>query len=162
MKKVYGVIGLMEWIAVIKAGLTTIKVRFSGGYPSANGIIPAEFSTENPMIQHAIENSGYYKSGKIKFLRMYGSAVDEKYKPQHNIPKTCLPQDGTAPKAAEEPADEAPPAEEKETVELERLADAAALLNERFGIPTSRVKTKDIAKELGAANGVNIVWKTKS
>jgi hypothetical protein len=61
--------GLLECVATIKCGKATIEVPFTGGSLSGYGIVPAQYSTENPVIQAIIENSDYYKSGKIVKLR---------------------------------------------------------------------------------------------
>ena len=73
-KKIYGVKGMMEWIASIPCGKATVTVPFTGGSLSGYGIVPAQYITENPMMQAVIENSDYYKSGKIVLIReMEGS-----------------------------------------------------------------------------------------
>lgn len=73
-KKIYGVKGLMEWIAAIPCGKATVTVPFTGGSLSAYGIVPAQYTTENPMMQAVIEKSDYYKNGKIILVReMEGS-----------------------------------------------------------------------------------------
>lgn len=68
-KKTYAVNGLMEWIAVIPCGRATMTVPFTGGSLSGYGVVPAQFTTEDPMKQMIIERSDYYKSGKIVLLR---------------------------------------------------------------------------------------------
>lgn len=72
MKKRYGVIGLMEWEAIIKLGKALLHIPFSGGAMTAYGVTPAHYTTDNPIIQHAIENSEYYKKGKIRLLSSFG------------------------------------------------------------------------------------------
>lgn len=68
-KKKYGVQGYMEWQAVIRCGKATVTVHFSGGSLTGYGVTPAEFTTENPMTQAIIENSEYFKKGKIFLMR---------------------------------------------------------------------------------------------
>lgn len=68
-KKTYGVSGLMEWHAVIPAGKAQVHIHFSGGALTGYGVTPAEYSTANPVIQRVIENSSYFRSGKIAILR---------------------------------------------------------------------------------------------
>ncbi len=67
-RKTYGVSGLMDWTTNIKAGKATINVHFSGGALTAYGVTPATYSTANPLFQIVIENSEYYKSGRITLL----------------------------------------------------------------------------------------------
>ena len=68
-KKTYGVHGYMEWQALIRCGKATVTVHFSGGSLTGYGVTPAEFTTENPMTQAIIENSDYFKKGKIFLMR---------------------------------------------------------------------------------------------
>lgn len=68
-RKTYGVMGMMEWVAVIKCGLAEVKVHFSGGSLSGYGVVPAQYTTEDPFIQTVIERSKYFESGKITLLR---------------------------------------------------------------------------------------------
>ena len=68
-KKTYGVQGYMEWQALIRCGKATLTVHFRGGSLTGYGVTPAEFTTENPMTQAIIENSDYFKKGKIFLMR---------------------------------------------------------------------------------------------
>lgn len=161
MKKIYGVIGLMEWIAVIAAGAATLKIRFSGGFPTANGITPAEFSTDNPVVQHAIENSDYFKNGKIVLLREFESVNRVAYKPQRN--KRVVQDDEGAKNTGQSTEkvtveSETGVVQEREVIAVGSLADAAAVLKERFGIPTAKIKSKEAAKAAGIANGIEFEW----
>lgn len=70
-KKKYGVLGMMDWIASIPCGKATIKVPFGGGSLNGYGTVPANYTTKDVVIQHAIENSDYFKKGKIKLLKEY-------------------------------------------------------------------------------------------
>lgn len=56
---------MMEYQAVLKIGKGKMKVPFSDGSVSAVGMKPATFTTDNLMIQHAIENSSDYERGLI-------------------------------------------------------------------------------------------------
>lgn len=70
-RKTYAVNGIMEWVALINAGKAQMKVHFSGGSLTGYGVTPATFTTEDPMKQAIIENSHYFKSGKIYLSRDY-------------------------------------------------------------------------------------------
>ena len=59
----------MEWIAAIPCGKANVTIPFTGGSLSGYGIVPAQYATENPFMQAVIENSDYYKSGKIVLIR---------------------------------------------------------------------------------------------
>lgn len=70
MKRItYGATRLVDWVAQIKSGGATLRVHFSGGALTAYGITPAEYTTDNQFFQRVIENSDYFKSGRITVLR---------------------------------------------------------------------------------------------
>jgi hypothetical protein len=68
-KKTYGVRGLMDWNCLIHVGKAKVHIPFTGGTLSAYGVTPAEYTTDNPMVQAVIENSDYFKQGKIQIIR---------------------------------------------------------------------------------------------
>lgn len=68
-KKTYAVSGLMEYVAIIRAGRSVIRVPFSGGSMNAIGVTPAKFTTDDFMIQHAIEHSSDFQRGKITLYK---------------------------------------------------------------------------------------------
>ena len=68
-KKTYGVSGLIDWQAQIKAGKACLVVTFTGGGLTSYGVTPAQYTTENILFQKIIENSKEFKKGKIKLLR---------------------------------------------------------------------------------------------
>lgn len=70
-KVTYGVHNLVEWLAVLKMGKARIKVLFSGGAITTQGVTPATFTTSDPMVQLAVEGSPEFKRGKIKIIRRY-------------------------------------------------------------------------------------------
>lgn len=63
-KTTYGVYGLIEWGARIPFGKGCVQISFSGGSKTPNGIIPATYTTDNPVIQLAIEQSPDFRAGK--------------------------------------------------------------------------------------------------
>ena len=68
-RKTYGVRGLMEWVCSIACGKAVLNVSFTGGTLTGYGVTPATYVTEDPMKQAIIENSSYFKNGRIKLLR---------------------------------------------------------------------------------------------
>lgn len=68
IRKTYGVSGLTDWTTQIKAGKATVNVHFSGGALTAYGVTPATYSTANPFFHTVIENSEYFKNGRIMLL----------------------------------------------------------------------------------------------
>ena len=61
----YGVYGMMENQAIIKIGRATLKVMFTDGSITAMGQNPAQYTTSDFIVQHAIENSSDFKKGRI-------------------------------------------------------------------------------------------------
>lgn len=121
MEKItYGVPGLVDWVAQIKAGAATVKVHFIGGALTSYGVTPAEYTTANPFIQKVIEQSSHFKSGRIIELRRV--TIADAAKPANiakSKPKKVAAQPAPQPQntvaAPEVPADtqqtEAPAAE---------------------------------------------------
>ncbi len=67
--KTYALYGLMEYMANIPVGGTTVQVHFTGGQLSGFGIRPATYSTDDPVMQRLIERSQLYKTHRIKELK---------------------------------------------------------------------------------------------
>lgn len=65
----YGVYNLVEWQAAIRMGKARVKVPFTGGAITTQGVTPATFTTSDPVVQLAIECSVEFKSGRIKIVR---------------------------------------------------------------------------------------------
>ena len=65
----YGVYNLVEWQAAIRMGKARVKVPFTGGAITTQGVTPATFTTSDPVVQLAIECSAEFKSGRIKIVR---------------------------------------------------------------------------------------------
>lgn len=66
--KTYGVKGLLEWNAGLPVGETIINVSFTGGQLTSYGIRPATYTTANPTLQRIIEDSAYFRRGKITLI----------------------------------------------------------------------------------------------
>lgn len=65
----YGVYGMIEWQALIPAGRCGVRIHFTGGMVSAYGVTPATYVTSNPAVKKLIENSHYYRIGKIERVK---------------------------------------------------------------------------------------------
>jgi len=77
--KTYGVFGLMEWSALIGNDNVRLRIDFTGGSVTGYGVSPAEYTTSNPVIQTLIEDSPYFRSGRIRIIRQsdpVSAAVD--------------------------------------------------------------------------------------
>lgn len=74
--KKYGTTGLMEWMCSIAVGKARFSFLFSGGMFNGFGMVPATFTTSDAVQQRVIEDSFYFKSGKIKLLATYGEEAE--------------------------------------------------------------------------------------
>ena len=106
--KVYGVNGLMEWHCQIATGGATFHFEFVDGIMTAHGSTPAKFKTENILFQNIIENSNYFKNGRIKLLKTIVLEADE--------PKVELPKD------------------EVKKIKVSCLEDAKQILCDEYGV----------------------------
>ena len=61
----FGVYGVMEWVALIPAGRTVVRVHFTGGAMSGYGVTPATHTTTNRAVYSLIRRSHWYKCGRI-------------------------------------------------------------------------------------------------
>lgn len=182
MEKItYGAPRLVDWVAQIKAGAATVRVHFTGGALTSYGVTPAEYTTSNPFIQKVIENSSYFKEGRIILLRR--TTVEEPKKPAPKPKAQPAPQPAPAPQPkVEEPVAETPApapvpveaevqkvtepepsteeqAEETETtgltkVEVTCLPDAQAYLQENFNISSYKVRNCETAQLIAAEHGI--------
>lgn len=180
MEKItYGAPRLVDWVAQIKVGAASVRVHFTGGALTSYGVTPAEFTTSNPFIQKVIENSYYFKEGRIKVLRR--ATIEEPKKPapkakpkvqpapqpapapqpkaEEPVAETSAPVEAKPQEAAEpEPAAEAQ-AEEAEAngitkVPVTCLPDAQAYLQENFNISSYKVRSCEIAQKIAAEHGI--------
>lgn len=177
MEKItYGVPRLVDWVAQIKAGAATVKVHFAGGALTSYGVTPAEYTTANPFIQRVIEQSSYFKEGRITVLRRATlpdpamPAKATKPKPQ---PPAAAPETQVAPQSVEDAASEMEVSEEAVTeeaadnageadsgltqVEVSCLQDAQAYLQEHFQISSYKVRSCEAAQKAAAEYGIQFV-----
>ena len=66
MTATYGVSGMMEWVALIPAGKTVLRVRFSGG--GSSGFCVPMATSRNPAIMEIIEKSRFFQTGRIRLV----------------------------------------------------------------------------------------------
>ena len=92
----YGVYGMMEYQAIIKIGRATLKVMFTDGSITAMGQNPAQYTTSDFIVQHAIENSSDFKKGRIHVVNTI--ELDEEVRIERNPAKPSTQQ---APSPAE-------------------------------------------------------------
>lgn len=63
---IYEIHGQIERSCFFRIGAAMVRVEFTGGAVNSAGIQPAQFVTDNPLYQHAIENSADFRNGVIK------------------------------------------------------------------------------------------------
>ena len=174
-KTTYGVYNLVEWHARLRMGRATVKVAFVGGAITTQGVTPATFITEDPVVQFAIENSPEFKSGKIKIIRRakLDGTVEIGSNPKRNNeakPDTeCTMQNDEA-KPDTECTMQNEASEDKPEIEAEKPSspllemefdcndDAKDYLEKTFGCTRSKIKTRTEIVAAGLANGVNILF----
>lgn len=159
----YGIFGMMEYQALIKVGKASMRICFTDGSITAMGSSPATFSTSSILTQKAIEHSGEYRRGLIKKVREITLDEEERiglnaaspYKALSAAPVTRETaereetEEGLSPACDAVPVEESPgksaesdSAPEEETVAVQSLADARALLVDRYGYKESMVYTR--------------------
>ena len=69
MKKTYIARGLIEYQMWLNIDGLSLRICFSGGSMSANGVVAARYTTDNPLIQHFIEKSQQFATHRIALLR---------------------------------------------------------------------------------------------
>ena len=76
---------MMEYQAIIKIGRATLKVMFTDGSITAMGQNPAQYTTSDFIVQHAIENSSDFKKGRIHVVNTI--ELDEEVRIERNPAK---------------------------------------------------------------------------
>lgn len=131
--KTYGAPGLMEWQAQIKVGKATFNFCFSGGTLTGYGVTPAIYTTSNKVYQAIIENSNYYKTGKIILVRE-------------------IPVEDDAEEMATETKEEE--ADGLKVIKVACLEDARQILINEYRVAPSKILTE--AKVTASAKGKGV------
>lgn len=175
----YGVRGMMEYQALIPVGKATLRILFTDGSMNSLGAHPAKFTTDNFMIQHAIENSSDFKRGKIQVLHAYELDEDVHIECNHTCAKVESEQSATVMEAEpavadthdeeEHPSVENPEALAEKQDSTESKAentltaleftcndDAKDYLEKNFGVTRSKLRTRADIVSAGKENGVEI------
>lgn len=70
-KKTYAILHLAEKHTVFSLGKTKVHVSFTGGIVTKKGVTPATFTTDDPIVQLAIETSKEFKKGAVTLQSCY-------------------------------------------------------------------------------------------
>lgn len=68
MIKRYGVYGKVEFVMSVFIANTSVCVDFSGGSITNRGVIPASYTTNNPLVQKALEGTNEFKVGVVRLI----------------------------------------------------------------------------------------------
>lgn len=181
----YGVSGMMEYQSVIRFGKNSLKVTFTGGSMNAIGITPATFTTNNFLIQQAIENSNDYKRGRIYVVKSIDLG-EEVYIERNTqapaeapaqAPKETVTDKPSAEKksivmtasegasaSSHEPAQEVKaeeqPAKSEVMTEMEFSCndDAKDYLEQKYGYVRSKLRNREDIVKAGENKGIKIIF----
>lgn len=149
-KKTYGVSGLMEWHAMVPAGGARLHIHFAGGALTGYGVTPAEYSTDDLLIQRIIESSDYFKTGKITILRTIEVDGNDRSIFGKKGSKPVVAQQDALPEEKQEEVVEEPLAE----VTVTDLEEAKEYLVEQYGIARSKLRSKVAIVDSARENGI--------
>lgn len=182
-RKTYGVLGMMEYQAVIRVGRNYMKIPFSDGSLSGFGTSPAKFTTDNFMVQHAIENSAEYGRGLIRLINVTdipgevkvetglrpeapqaAGAPGDKRTPGEKQGGGEAPgekqEDGETPEDKQEEPDRNGEECAKSLVQVEVTCndDAKDYLEEKFGVIRSKLRNREVIMSIAESKGVEFVF----
>ncbi len=156
-KITYGVSGMMEYQAIIKIGKATMKVPFSEGSMTAMGVNPARFTTENYMVQQAIEQSGEFRRGRIYKVSVIELDEEVKIEGKNNA--------GNNENHENHESDAVTQAEQVQGQQSLNEAkhfgcndDARDYLEETFEVTRAKLRTRADILQYGQANGIEIIF----
>lgn len=113
----YGISGMMEYQVVIKIGNSAkMKVMFSDGSMTATGVTPATFTTDNLMIQHAIERSPDFLNKRIHIVRSI--ELNENVNIERNPTKKDSINNANAPKTTKKIIDDSTTVDETKKADI--------------------------------------------
>lgn len=152
MKKkriIYGVYGMMEYQSVVRIGKNLIKVHFADGSTTATGITPATFSSENIMMQNAIESCEDFRRGRIKRVRVI--ELNEEIVIDHNPTKTSESNSNsiTNPGTNEDNSENA-----MKRIPVNDISEAREWLAEKYGVSRTLIRTVKSVKEQAERLGI--------
>ena len=111
-----------------------MRIDFTGGAINSTGIYPAQYTTDNPLFQRAIESSDAFRCGEIKRGRV-----------------EVIEDDSKAVAAASEPETQCDVAADVTNMQQAR----AYLMAEPYNCPLSQLQTKSAVKSVAKANSVS-------
>lgn len=156
-KKTYGIDYFAERQITIMMGKASLNVLFSGGASTGYGNTPAQFTTSEPIFQHAIEHCPLFLKGGIKIL----SVVELEDDPQPHRQGIGETEEERAERMAKVRAAKADVGSKEENtsptepvrVDVSCIEDAKQYMMDNYGYSARALKTErnilDVAKRVG-------------
>lgn len=147
-KKKYGIYGKVEMSVLIPVNKAKLRINFQDGIINAQGVVPASFTTSDPVVQTAIENHEMYLKGRIKLVKKYKIGEVET-------------ETSSQPSKSESPAPETPQ-DGSETVyqDVKNAQTAKEVLIREFNVPIIELQDKESIKSKAKGLGVSFPnWK---
>ncbi len=124
----------MEWRGNFHLGKAIVVIDFTGGTFSGMGQTPATFTTSDPALQKIIEESGHFRSGRVKRILSIFDRLEEAS--TKNRTKT---------------------AQKPHIYQAADANDAADWLEQQAGLPTDGITDSAGLTELAARNGITLL-----
>lgn len=141
-KKKYGIYGKVEMSVLIPVNRAKLRINFQDGIINAQGVVPASFTTSDPVVQTAIENHEMYLKGRIKLVKKYKIGEVET-------------ETSSQPSKSESPAPETPQDGSTVYEDVKNAQTAKEVLIREFNVPIIELQDKESikskAKELGVS-----------
>jgi hypothetical protein len=141
-KKKYGIYGKVEMSVLIPVNKAKLRINFQDGIINAQGVVPASFTTSDPVVQTAIENHEMYLKGRIKLVKKYKIGEVET-------------ETSSQPSKSESPAPETPQNGSTVYEDVKNAQTAKEVLIREFNVPIIELQDKESikskAKELGVS-----------
>lgn len=141
-KKKYGIYGKVEMSVLIPVNKAKLRINFQDGIINAQGVLPASFTTSDPVVQTAIENHEMYLKGRIKLVKKYKIGEVET-------------ETSSQPSKSESPAPETPQDGSTVYEDVKNAQTAKEVLIREFNVPIIELQDKESikskAKELGVS-----------
>lgn len=141
-KKKYGIYGKVEMSVLIPVNKAKLRINFQDGIINAQGVVPASFTTSDPVVQTAIENHEMYLKGRIKLVKKYKIGEVET-------------ESSSQTSKSEGPAPETPQDGSTVYEDVKNAQTAKEVLIREFNVPIVELQDKESikskAKELGVS-----------
>ncbi len=139
-KKKYGIYGKVEMSVLIPVNKAKLRINFQDGIINAQGVVPASFTTSDPVVQTAIENHEMYLKGRIKLVKKYKIGEVET-------------ETSSQPSKSESPAPETPQDGSTVYEDVKNAQTAKEVLIREFNVPIIELQDKESIKSKAKRTG---------